>query len=89
MFPPRIANQADDALCVCGHARAVHGHHRAGTDCGIDGPKRCASFRHATPLVARVLERVRRPAGREPVAPLAPVYLFNAVERRSPQRTSA
>jgi hypothetical protein len=36
---------ADDALCVCGHARRAHRHLRSGTDCAFCGAQTCGRFR--------------------------------------------
>ena len=66
---------ADDAAasCRCGHARGLHDHDRPGSDCGVGGPGHCASFRHATPLLQRLVARVARPAPVDDNRPLAPV----------------
>jgi hypothetical protein len=36
---------ADDALCVCDHARRAHEHLRKGTDCALCGAETCPRFR--------------------------------------------
>jgi len=33
------------ALCVCGHPRSAHEHHRAGTECAFCGPEVCPRWR--------------------------------------------
>ena len=41
--PANYRPQRDTHLCRCGHARAEHNHHRAGTDCSAkDCP--CTTF---------------------------------------------
>ncbi|MCU7727371.1 hypothetical protein ODJ79_26875 [Actinoplanes sp. KI2] len=40
--------KAEDAVCVCGHPRAAHEHHRRGTDCALCDPGACVRFRRGS-----------------------------------------
>lgn len=48
---------ASRAVCLCGHGRDAHVHHRSGTDCGICRDGVCGRYR-ANTLLRRVLGRL-------------------------------
>lgn len=60
--------------CRCGHARAVHVHHRSGSDCGRCGPADCGRFRRAESPARHLFAGLRLPARRQ--QPLAPVVVL-------------
>lgn len=47
-------------LCVCGHEKERHRHHRAGLDCGTCGRDLCPKFHSATVLRSPVPRSLRR-----------------------------
>jgi hypothetical protein len=44
--------------CLCGHPRSAHEHYRRGSDCGICGVTKCATYRRPRGVLRRMLGRV-------------------------------
>lgn len=51
-------DEASDAVCRCGHARAVHEHYRAGSECAFCPD--CLRYRPAGGPLARLVATVFR-----------------------------
>jgi len=56
MEPPAGARKC---RCVCGHPRAAHEHYRRGSDCGVCGVAKCATYRRNGGVLRRILRRLR------------------------------
>jgi hypothetical protein len=47
---PMYSDLVSSGVCVCGHERAAHEHHRSALDCALCPAGECVHFRPATPV---------------------------------------